>query len=321
MQPFKLKPAVKNYLWGGKKLGTDFNKHSEEETIAESWELSCNPDGESTIVGGDFDGFTLSEFIKRNGKALLGKNCAKYDIFPILIKFIDAKENLSIQVHPTDEYMKNHGGGYGKTELWHILDCEPGALIISGLKSGVTKDEFAEAIENNTLLDCVNYVPVKKGDTVFIEAGTIHAIGKGILLAEIQQNSNTTFRVYDYGRTGSDGQPRPLHIKEALEVINSNVSEKSLTTSLTGSDRNVGNAEEFLGACEYFSALRLNIKAENFFAGSDTFLSLLIIDGEGELTYLDLKMPLYKGDSIFIPAGCGKFSINGDLSLILTSVE
>ena len=201
---------------GGQKLITDFNKKTQLSKAAESWELSTHKDGESVVATGSFKGLKLSEYIKENGNAeCIGKKAAKFDFFPMLIKLIDAKDKLSIQVHPDDEYALRREGEYGKTEMWYIVDCEEGAYIYYGVKQEITKDELADRIKNNTLTDVLNKVPVKRGDVFFIPAGTIHAICAGILICEIQQNSNTTYRIYDYDRRDANGNPRQIHVEKA----------------------------------------------------------------------------------------------------------
>ena len=206
MSILKLKPACKDYLWGGHRLVDEFHVDYDGPVCAEAWELSCHPDGPSVIENGPFAGKTLAEYIKAKGQQVLGTHCRRFREFPILTKFIDAKDNLSIQVHPGNRYALSHEGQYGKTEMWYVIDAEPGAFLYYGFKKEISKEEFRERIENNTLLEVLNAVPVKKGDALFIESGTIHAIGKGILIAEIQQNSNVTYRVYDYGRVGKIGR-------------------------------------------------------------------------------------------------------------------
>ena len=223
MEPLRLNSPLKDYIWGGTRLKTEFGKSTSLERVAESWELSCHKDGPSLIENGDFAGKTLPEYIKIQGKSVLGTNCEKFDYFPILIKLIDAQDNLSVQVHPDNNYALRVEGEYGKTEMWYIVDCAEGASLIYGFDHEISAEEFARRIQDNTLLNVCNIVPVKKGDVFFIEAGTIHAIGKGILIAEIQQNSNTTYRVYDYGRVGADGNPRQLHIEKAKEVTQKDI--------------------------------------------------------------------------------------------------
>ena len=218
MSILKLIAPCKDYLWGGNRLREEYGKKMNSDKIAESWELSCHKDGQSVIEGGEFDGKTLSEYIDAKGKRVLGTNCERFEYFPILIKLIDAKDNLSVQVHPSNEYALRVEGEYGKTEMWYIVDCNEGAELLYGFKHEIGEEEFADRIKNNTLLEVTNNVPVHKGDVFFIESGTLHAIGKGILIAEIQQNSNTTYRIYDYGRVGADGKPRQLHIDKAVEV-------------------------------------------------------------------------------------------------------
>lgn len=206
MSVLKLKPACKDYIWGGDNLIKYYNKEYQGKVLAETWELSCHPDGPSEIVNGEYKGKTLSQYIKENSSEVLGKNCRRFQEFPILIKFIDARDNLSIQVHPDNGYALKNEGQYGKTEMWYVADCKEGAFLYYGFAKEIDKEEFRLRIENNTLLEVLNKIPVQKGDVLFIEAGTIHAIGKDIVIAEIQQNSNITYRVYDYGRVGKDGK-------------------------------------------------------------------------------------------------------------------
>ena len=209
MEILKLDAPCKDYIWGGNRLREEYGKISDADKIAESWELSCHKDGQSVIANGKDKGKTLSEYVAENKKSL-GTACDRFEYFPILIKLIDAKDNLSVQVHPDNDYAMRVEGEYGKTEMWYIVDCEEGSQLIYGFDKEISREEFADRIKNNTLLEVTNNVPVHKGDVFFIESGTLHAIGKGILIAEIQQNSNTTYRVYDYGRVGKDGKPRAI---------------------------------------------------------------------------------------------------------------
>lgn len=197
---------------------TEFGKEYDGDKLAETWELSCHPDGPSYVANGEYAGETLSEYILMEGKKVTGTHSRHYSQFPLLIKFIDAKDDLSIQVHPDDEYAMKNEGQYGKTEMWYIVDCEEGASLYYGFSREVSKEEFEERIKNKTLLEVLNKVEVHKGDVLFIEPGTIHAIGKGNLIAEIQENSNVTYRVYDYGRKDANGKERDLHIEKALQV-------------------------------------------------------------------------------------------------------
>jgi len=196
----------------------EYGKEACGEVLAETWELSCHPDGPSVIENGVYAGKTLQQYIEEQGKAVLGTHCRRFRDFPILVKFIDAKDNLSIQVHPDNRYALSHEGQYGKTEMWYVMDAGKDAFLYYGFRKEISTAEFERRIRENTLLEVLNAVPVQKGDVLFIESGTLHAIGKDILIAEIQQNSNVTYRVYDYGRVGKDGRKRDLHIEKALAV-------------------------------------------------------------------------------------------------------
>lgn len=312
MSIIKLKPSCKNYLWGGNKLKTEFHKHSEDEIVAETWELSCHVDGKSIIAEGEFAGKTLQEYIEWEGRKIFGKNCMRFQDFPILIKFIDAKENLSVQVHPSDAYALKNEGQYGKTEMWYVVECEENASLYYGFSKKVGKEEFLQRLEENTILEVLNKVPVKKGDVFFIEAGVVHAIGKGIVIAEIQQNSNLTYRVYDYGRIGKDGQPRELHVEKALEVMNREpmAAGKSF--------------EPHLGACEYFTVDKVSLdgkltKKMNGTVEEDTFLHVLVVEGNGKIRNAQ-EVWFEKGDSILITAGSGEFEVEGDCQVLLTTI-
>ncbi len=309
-RPVKLLPVFKDYLWGGNKLKRDFNKKSDLDIVAESWELSTHKDGQSIV---EDLGITLGEYIEKQGRGILGKNAEAFEFFPILIKFIDAKGNLSVQVHPTDEYALSVEGEYGKTEMWYILDCDEGASLYYGLNSTITKEEFKKHIEDDTILDILNKVEVKKGDVFFIEAGTIHAIGEGIVICEIQQNSNTTYRVYDYNRRDKDGNTRELHIDKAIDV--SNLYPAPPIKSITGSDDTV------LAECKYFTVRTLKIRGEKTLEiTEDCFNSLIITDGEGTLELNGEVLSLKKGDSVFIPAQCGEYNLKGTIDVILSYV-
>ena len=314
--PMLLDAPCKDYLWGGNRLRNEYGKVSDKDKIAESWELSCHKDGESVIANGELAGKTLAQYVEEQGKSVLGANCDKFENFPILIKLIDAKDNLSVQVHPDNEYAMRVEGEYGKTEMWYIVDCDPGAELIYGFKGEISRDEFKERIANNTLLEVTNNVPVHKGDVFFIEAGTLHAIGKGILIAEIQQNSNTTYRVYDYGRVGADGKPRQLHVEKAVEVTEL-APPKYPTKAMGETIQKDGYTQTLLSTCEYFNVNKLEISsAAELEATEKSFNSILVLDGEGKIGNLTLK----KGNTCFIPAGYGKYTFEGKAEVILTDV-
>ncbi|MCL2054934.1 MAG: class I mannose-6-phosphate isomerase [Oscillospiraceae bacterium] len=313
MYPLKLKPAFKDYLWGGSKLKTYFNKACGYEKVAESWELSCHQDGLSVIENGEYAGMLLRDYIEKD-KRVLGKNCEEFESLPILIKLIDASHNLSLQVHPNDE-QGAMDGDRGKTELWYIIDCESGAEIIYGFNREISREEFLERIENNSLLEAVNRVKVKKGDSFFIPAGTLHAIGKGILIAEIQQSSNLTYRVYDYGRLDADGNPRRLDIKKAANTVNLCPAE-----GFAGSASS-GDKVRLLAKCGYFTVQHAEIEGKmEFTADFLSFNSVLVLEGSPVLEYNRGETELAKGGCVFIPAGMGEYSINGDCEVLITSI-
>ncbi|MGN1320406.1 MAG: type I phosphomannose isomerase catalytic subunit, partial [Acutalibacteraceae bacterium] len=316
MYPLLLKAPLKDYLWGGTRLKDEFGFETDKEKAAEAWVLSCHKDGNSIVRNGEFSGQTLQEVINLWGKDALGKKADSFTYFPILIKLIDAKDRLSVQVHPDDEYALKNEGEYGKTEMWYVVDCDEGAQLIYGFNQTISQGEFLERISNNNLSPVLNYVPVKKGDVFFIEAGTLHAIGKGILIAEVQQNSNTTYRVSDYGRLGADGKPRKLHIKQALEVTKTkkpdipygNVGDVTLYP--------FGTVRE-LAKCEYFTTELINLDGNVGIYDNDSFISLLVLDGEVAVSYPGGMMRLKKGDSVFIPAGL-KIRLTGAAEIIYT---
>lgn len=314
MTILKLKPACKDYLWGGHRLADEYNVEYDGEILAEAWMLSAHPDGPSVIVNGKYAGKTLKEFIDEEGFETLGTHCRRFREFPILTKFIDAKDNLSIQVHPNNSYALQNEGQYGKTEMWYILDAEPGASLYYGFQKEISKQEFEERIKNNTLLEVLNAVEVHKGDALFIESGTIHAIGKGIMIAEIQQNSNITYRVYDYGRVDKEGKKRDLHIEKAIAVTNRVPIIES------------GKGYPHIADCDYFTVDKLNLdgKLTNRTMGTvneESFLSILILDGEGSISANGENVTYQKGDSLFLSAGSGNWQIEGSCDALLTTIR
>ncbi len=321
MTPFELLPPIKDYIWGGTKLRDEFGKKSSLDRLAESWELSCHKDGLSVISGGKYDGMTLEAFLKEHPESIR-KNCHVYEGLPILIKLIDAKEDLSVQVHPDDEYARKNEGDNGKTEMWYVVDCDEGAELIYGFKEKISKEEFRKAIEENTLLDKVNRVKVHRRDVFLIEPGTLHAIGKGILIAEIQQSSNVTYRVYDYGRIGADGKPRELHIEKALEVTRLEPPPKKHSRSEIV--RLPDAVCSSLCGCKYFSATKYDIITQFSVSAPEVFCHILVIDGEADI-YSDISpesdelMHIKKGTSVFVPAGTDTIYIKGRCSIILTT--
>ena len=316
MYPLLLKAPLKDYLWGGRRLIEEFQFESEKDIAAEAWMLSCHKDGNSIVRNGEFAGLTLQQVVEIWGSDALGAKAADFTYFPILIKLIDAKDRLSVQVHPDDNYALANEGEYGKTEMWYVVDCEEGAKLIYGFNQNITRGEFLERINNNNLSPVCNYVPVKKGDVFFIEAGTMHAIGKGILIAEVQQNSNTTYRVSDYGRLGADGKPRALHIKQAVEVTKTQTPTKPYGAVGDVTLYPFGTVRE-LAACEYFTTELISLDGNVGIYDNESFISFLVLEGNVSLSYTGGMMRLKKGDSVFLPAGL-KSRLSGTAEILYT---
>ena len=310
----KLKPSCKDYIWGGHRLAEEYGKEYDGEVLAETWELSCHPDGPSYIANGKYAGQTLQQYIDAEGKEMLGTNCRRFRDFPILTKFIDARDNLSIQVHPDNRYALKNEGQYGKTEMWYVMDAGKEAYLYYGFKKEISKEEFARRIREDTLLEVLNAVPVQKGDVLFIESGTIHAIGKDILIAEIQQNSNITYRVYDYGRIGRDGKKRDLHIEKALAVTN--------RVPIVKDKRSYPHVAD----CDYFTVDKLNLdgnvmKKMEGSVSDLSFASILMLDGEGIIYNQGETLEFKKGDSFFLAAGSGTYTIEGPCDALITTIR
>ena len=321
LYPIKLTAPLKDYLWGGTRLKNEYGKQTDLEKVAESWELSCHKDGLSVIANGEYAGKTLAAYIEEQGKAVLGTKAAAFPYFPLLIKLIDAKDNLSVQVHPNDDYAFHAEHEYGKTEMWYVVDAEPGASLVYGVNNVILRTEFAERIKNNTLLDICNKVPVKKGDVFFIEAGTLHAIGKGILICEIQQNSNTTYRVYDYGRVGADGKPRELHIEKAQDVTRLAPTVRDVKPQFCFNILGRGNTLDLLAECEYFTVFHLTV--QDYFdltVGVDSFQAITVLDGALTLAAGEHKIDVKKGETLFLPANLGDYRLTGQGDLIISKV-
>ncbi|MBR2133754.1 MAG: class I mannose-6-phosphate isomerase [Eubacterium sp.] len=317
MYIFKLKPVFKDYIWGGNRLKTDFGFESDLDKLAEGWMLSCHKDGKNTIENGEYAGRELEEVIEKVGKEkLVGKRSLDFPYFPVLIKLIDAKNDLSIQVHPDNDYAKRVENEFGKTEIWYVLDATVDAKLVYGFKEKISSEQFRKAIEENTLMDVLNQVPVKKGDLFFIEAGTVHAIGKGTLIAEIQQNSNSTYRVYDYGRLGADGKPRELHIEKAVDVSKTEPPKYEINP-FGEPEKHRGYTSTLLTKCDLFTVNHYDVfESVSLFADEESFNHVLVVEGSGDINGEGLK----KGDSFFVPAGFGKYTISGKCEIIVTSI-
>ncbi len=313
-KPLLLRPSGKDYLWGGRRLNDEFGKDIDMDPLAETWECSTHPDGPSYVVGGDFAGAKLGDVLKQHPE-YLGERHKGEETLPILIKFIDAKKDLSVQVHPTDEYAKEHENGQlGKTEMWYVLDAGKGASLVYGLNRDCTKEELRREITAGTVARYLQRVPVHKDDLFFIPAGTIHAIGAGVLVAEIQESSNLTYRLYDYDRTDKDGNKRELHIDKALEVADLNSSAKPRQPMRVLRYRR-GMASELLSRCKYFEVHRMLVNTErrqkvDYRADGLSFCVLLCVDGCGTISYEGGEIEFYKGDCIFVPAASAVMTIH-----------
>jgi len=295
----KLYPEYKAYIWGGEKLKKIYKKNTDISPCAESWELSFHPDGLTRLENGE-------PLCLIAGEKELGQNIAELGFFPTLVKLIDAKENLSVQVHPSDSYAIENENSLGKTEMWYIVDADEGAGIYLGFKNDVTIEEYSNAIKSGTLTELLNFYEVKAGDFYFIPAGTVHAIGKGCLICEIQQNSNITYRVFDYGRKDKNGKERELHIDKALKVTS---LEKYEPSFLAGG---------ILGASKYFTARKFVLDGKlNFVTNGTTFQCVTCVCGEGKINGEHMKA----GDSFFVPADFGEYMLEGKVEIILTEVR
>ncbi len=316
--PLLLSPAYKDYLWGGEKLKGAYGKQTAMTPLAESWEVSCHPDGPSVVMNGPWAGRTLADYLAAH-PADQGERALAYGEFPLLIKFIDAAKPLSVQVHPGDDYARQYENAQGKTEMWYVAEAEEGAGIYYGFKEAITLQQMKEAIAASTLTEALNWAPAKKGDVFFIPAGTVHAIGAGLLIAEVQQSSNLTYRVYDYGRLGADGKPRALHIDKALAV-----SKREYPHADSGAEDPVaipGGESQVLVRCERFTVSRLRVKgAMAGMCGRESFRALLCLAGEGAVLWDGQAVALRQGQSVFLPAGLGAYSLAGEMELLTAEV-
>ena len=316
-KPFLLKPAGKDYLWGGNRLQTEFNKELPLEPLAETWECSTHPAGPSIIASGIYEGMSLTQLLAEHPE-FLGTHPGAEGELPILIKFIDAKKDLSVQVHPTDEYAREHENGQlGKTEMWYVMDAAPDAHLIYGFYHDIEKPQLKESLENGTVEKYLQKIKIQKDDVFLIEAGTVHAIGAGALIAEIQENSNLTYRLYDYNRLDKNGKPRELHIKKALEVANLKGSAEP-RQPLRLLKYKKGAAEEFLCRCKYFQVERYLLNTESsrklieFQTDKNSFQVFLCLDGCGVIFMEDGdSLNFFKGDCFFVPADSMKIRLHG----------
>ena len=298
----KLQPVLKDYIWGGMKLGPLFGRDNGGKKMSESWEVSVHPDGESLCEGG-----TFADYLRAHPTAVDKEGSD----FPVLIKYIDAAQNLSVQVHPDDAFARREENDNGKTEMWYIVQADAGAGIYCGFRRDTGREEFLRRVADGTVEELLNFIPVKAGDCYLIKAGTVHAIGAGCVICEVQQSSNVTYRVYDYNRLGADGKPRQLHVEKAVRVIN--FAKFRDETGSGAPEQVAGGTLRRLTACSYFSCRELALDGTYTECNDRSFTAVNVLSGEGRAD----GTPFRAGDSFFVP--CGEaFSLEGNARIILT---
>ena len=319
LYPLLFDPILKEKIWGGNTLRKKYGRELSSDRIGESWDVACHPNGTSVVANGPLKGMTLRQLVDSYGSQLLGLKVQKRfgNEFPLLIKLLDATEFLSVQVHPDDEYAAlREGGQPGKTEMWYIIHARPDASLIYGLVPGTTREEFEEAVRAGQMEKCLRSVKVQAGDVLYIPAGVVHAIGPGILICEVQQNSDTTYRVYDWNRLGDDGKPRPLHVEKALDVID--FSGRLAKDKLSGLPvEEEGGRRTYYIACSYFAIEKLECRdGMKERADGSKFFTLTVVEGQGEIAYGQGNQPFKAGDSVLIPACLGDYMIKGECTII-----
>ncbi len=305
--PIKFKPIHKERIWGGAALVEKYNKPFPADLkIGESWEISDRRDSMSVVENGEYEGMSLTELVDRFKDGFLGN--IETDRFPVLVKVIDAGDVLSVQVHPDDAFArKNENGSSGKTEMWYIIEAEPGAKITAALKKKTDRDEFKKALEGKKLPELLNTFPVKPGDVIFIPSGRVHAIGAGIVLLEIQQNADVTYRVYDWDRAGFDGKPRELHVEKALRVIDFNDSKDPVVPV---KEQVLGdNSKRPMVSCKYFSNNAYRVSSGIKLRTKNSFNIVSCVEGEFEVEAGNAVERLSKGYSCVIPALAPGYSL------------
>lgn len=310
MEPIFFKPAYKNVIWGGNNISKIFNRNIIGNNIGESWEISAHPNGLSMIKNKEFEEKNLYDLFEDKSQRIkiFGTHCEKLDKFPILAKFIDANKSLSIQVHPNNEYAMKNEHDSGKTEVWYIMDCKEDAKIVYGFKENVTEQNLKNAIDN--IEENVNYIDVHKGDFISIPSGTIHAIMDGIVLCEVQQSSDVTYRVYDWNRVDKNGNARALHKEKAMDVISLDNNNKVYNYSNVNKDTHMYKSD-------IFNIDMININGTtNTRSVEESFFAYIVIEGNGELKSENFLEQIEKGDAFLIPANLGEYSISGNLKLM-----
>ncbi|ETI88259.1 MAG: Mannose-6-phosphate isomerase, class I [Clostridium butyricum DORA_1] len=310
MYPIKFENLYYERIWGGKDL-EKFRNNVPEGVIGESWDIACHKNGTGKVANGELKGKGFDEVIKEYGNKFLGNSISIAEDFPLLIKLITAKDKLSVQVHPNDEYAKRVENDLGKTEAWYVVDAEEGASLIVGTKD-CDKETFKKAIEDGNLDKYLNKIPVKKGDFFYVQSGLVHAICEGILIAEIQQSSDTTYRVYDYNRG------REIHVEKALDVIDFSLKGEN-TQGIT--IKNDGYDKTYLCLGEYFTIQKYEVNTSVKEASDeDRFYLFTCVDGEGTIKYNGGEENISMGDSIFIPASLGEYELCGKFTLLKSYV-
>ena len=315
----KLAPCYKEYLWGGENLKKSYGKWDAPDVTAESWELACHPDGQCHIAEGEYAGRTIQALGEMDRTGFWGTECPQGE-FPLLVKLIDAQKPLSIQVHPSDQAALWEKGERGKAEMWYVVDSEPQAGIYFGFSQEVTREEFLQRARDGSICQVLNWVPVAPGDVFYILPGTIHAIGAGIIIAEIQQNSNTTFRAYDYQRLGPDGTPRPLHLERAAAVLDYRpiLPEECKANS---SMHFPGFTMDEMFSCRYFRAYRVDVEhSASLRCDARSFHHLLCVDGHGAILHNGHRYPIERGESYFLPAALGAYQLQGTFRVLLSRI-
>jgi mannose-6-phosphate isomerase len=338
LYPLRFEPIYKERIWGGTGLRDEFDRELPSDKIGESWEITCRDNGDSRVAAGPLKGKYLTELVNDFGPELLGRKIAgvvygsargvapgdtrgvahgargRYG-FPLLLKILDAREILSVQVHPDNGFAATHEGSAGKSEVWYILKARPGAKIIYGLKPGIAKEEFITALDRGQLAECLNEVEVKPGEIYPIHPGLVHALGKGIMVVELQQNSDLTYRVFDWNRTDEQGRARPLHVEKALQVIEFSKAPPR------GFDPEEADGS-FLLENECFSLLYQRVAGEkNMNQSPETFTIITVVAGEGELQHKGGVYPLWYGDSYLLPACLGHYTLCGRMKLLFGSAN
>lgn len=317
MEILRLQPAGKDYLWGGTRLRDEYGKKIDMTPLAETWECSVHPDGPSIVANGKYRGRELKEVLKEHPEWMGTK--VQSGEFPILVKFIDAKKDLSVQVHPDDDYAREHEHQNGKTEMWYVIDADEGAHLIYGFKHKVKEQILKSAVENGTLDKHLQNVEVHKGDVFYVPAGTVHGIGAGILIAEIQESSNVTYRVYDYDRVDKNGRKRELHFDKAIQVMNMDIAP-DVKQKPRIIKHYPGCSRELLCRCKYFEVEKIQVtKAFSFSVLDESFQVIMCLEGEGQIETMDENLKpvrFVKGRTLFLPAGLGRCLVVGDATLL-----